>query len=418
MSRSRADRRQFRWRRWELPYGNYPTTPPTSDVQYEQGHMYADLLVSGGNHGRAVRRGLNRYDPDRGGNFHVEKYDYQEQLLPGGELHFTSDTNPNKTGAPHYIGQQYPYRHTWNSGHYPASKASSDAKLIAYGTTGIARTLPTKPKADLGTFLGEAREGLPKAILISSTGRARTQRALNGGDEYLNVEFGWAPLVRDVRSFAKAVVNSEKYLQQYREGSGKLIKRRYEWPTEFTIQEGSQGIQYPQPLLAGALYGPNSRPLRKTLTTVKVERWFTASYIYYTPLATDSVANSHVAKAQYLLGARLTPSTLWNLAPWSWAADWVSNTGDVMDNLSAIFVDGLVIHHAYVMERSVHEIKYWMECSNTWKTYPGDHVISQTFTRTTKKRLRATPYGFGLSWDGFTPRQLGILAALGVSKTL
>lgn len=415
MVRSRTNWATWASEYWTPPYQAYPSTGPTGTGSYQQLVKQHDLLISGGNHGHAIRRGLNRNDYDRGGNFLVEKYDYYDDLVAEGNLHYSKSTNPLAAGSPHYYGRQYPWRSAWNVSHFPSSIASSDAALNALGATAIARTLPTKPEADLGTFLGEARQGLPHAMLIASTGQSRTRRAMNAGDEYLNVEFGWAPLVRDVKSFAQAVVDSEKRLQQYRNGSGKLIKRRYEFPTEYSVTESLGQANYPVPLMAGALLGSNPRPLLKTTTTKKVERWFSASYIYYTPLAHPS-GGSHVAKAQYLLGARLTPSTLWNLAPWSWAADWISNTGDIADNLTAIFQDGLVIHHAYIMERSSHEVKYWMEVQNTWKTYPVHKVISQTFVRTTKKRLRATPYGFGLSWNGFSSSQLAILASLGLTK--
>jgi len=34
----------------------------------------------------------------------------------------------------------------------------------------------------------------------------------------------------------------------------------------------------------------------------------------------------------------------------------------------------------------------------------------------TKERVTASPFGFGLTWDGFTPYQMAILAALGVTR--
>jgi len=33
-----------------------------------------------------------------------------------------------------------------------------------------------------------------------------------------------------------------------------------------------------------------------------------------------------------------------------------------------------------------------------------------------KKRVKATPYGFGLDTDAFTPRQWAILGSLGISR--
>jgi hypothetical protein len=44
--------------------------------------------------------------------------------------------------------------------------------------------------------------------------------------------------------------------------------------------------------------------------------------------------------------------------------------------------------------------------------------VSVSFQTKVKKRLRATPYGFGLdpNWSDFTDRQLSILGALGITR--
>jgi len=48
----------------------------------------------------------------------------------------------------------------------------------------------------------------------------------------------------------------------------------------------------------------------------------------------------------------------------------------------------------------------------------GGRSLKQVFTTHVKKRLRATPYGFGLDpdWMDFSSRQLAILAALGITR--
>jgi len=35
----------------------------------------------------------------------------------------------------------------------------------------------------------------------------------------------------------------------------------------------------------------------------------------------------------------------------------------------------------------------------------------------TKQRVRANPFGFGITWEGLSPFQLSIAAALGISKS-
>jgi hypothetical protein len=71
----------------------------------------------------------------------------------------------------------------------------------------------------------------------------------------------------------------------------------------------------------------------------------------------------------------------------------------------------------------------YIMCSTREKhtyTHPGINIVNygptgalvESFQTTSKMRLRASPYGFGLTFDGFSPRQLAILAALGITQGL
>jgi len=123
------------------------------------------------------------------------------------------------------------------------------------------------------------------------------------------------------------------------------------------------------------------------------------------------------AEANKLLGTRLTPATVWNLAPWSWALDWFTNTGDVVTNLSAFANDGLCLRYGYIMEEvSTRNTGCWQGYINTRDSANVFIKIEESFGSTTKKRQPATPFGFGLELGSFTPRQMAITAALGLSN--
>jgi hypothetical protein len=116
--------------------------------------------------------------------------------------------------------------------------------------------------------------------------------------------------------------------------------------------------------------------------------------------------------ARKLLGVELSPSVLWNLSPWSWAADWVGNMGDLMNVVSALGRDSLVIRNAYVMHHT-----------GLVTTYTGDlnGLPSRRMTKVriqeTKTRIGAlSPFGFGLGKADLTAKQWTILAALGMSR--
>jgi hypothetical protein len=148
--------------------------------------------------------------------------------------------------------------------------------------------------------------------------------------------------------------------------------------------------------------------------------WFEAEYLNFLPLSGadyDSV-KERADYARYVLGLNMSPHFLWELAPWSWAVDWVTNFGDILQSVSENLTDGLVMKDAFVMHHFSQES--WLECYTPYMS--GDGTIAR-FTPTksyslaeTKKRFASVPYfGFG-SVGELTPRQLSILAALGISK--
>jgi hypothetical protein len=119
--------------------------------------------------------------------------------------------------------------------------------------------------------------------------------------------------------------------------------------------------------------------------------------------------------AKKILGLSLTPDIVWNLTPWSWAVDWFSNTGDVISNLTDWATDGLVLRYGYVMEHTITSDTYTYS-GNTGLIDGNVRVPPLTLVTETKIRRRANPFGFGITWDGLSPRQLAITAALGLTR--
>jgi hypothetical protein len=147
-------------------------------------------------------------------------------------------------------------------------------------------------------------------------------------------------------------------------------------------------------------------------------RWFEGAFTYYLPTDYQSRrgVRSLADKASIILGTDLTPEVLWNLTPWSWALDWIGNAGDVLSNVSDYLTDGLVLRYGYMMEHSFRQYVYSYSGPQWFlggTAVPGPLIISHEV----KKRVQATPFGFGLTWEGFTPRQIAILIALGISRS-
>lgn len=279
----------------------------------------------------------------------------------------------------------------------------SDAEQIVMGTHAIAATIPTNPIADLAVSLAELRrEGLPSPLLFN-TWRERTLRARNAGDEYLNNEFGWAPLVREINNFARSVSNSDAILDKYQREANRPIKRSFEFPVEEdTTWQPSAYVCEPSNFGFATGSGQITRRTKRA--------WFEGEYIYYLPTGgrfSDKMQR-YGAYARKLLGLELTPEVLWNLTPWSWAADWYGNTGEILHNLSAFRQDGLVLRHAYIMCHTYYNVFRFGVAKG--------QSVSRTEVREIKTRLPATPYGFGVAYDGLSAKQVAVLAALGMSR--
>lgn len=299
-----------------------------------------------------------------------------------------------------------------------------------YGSRAIAATVPTKSIGNLSTALGEIiRDGFPRLGLISMPQRVSDFRKL--GDDYLNVEFGWKPFLADIQDLAYAVKNSAKILEQYQRDSGRVVRRRFAFPATETetlvdTQDGwklDNGLNTDSSMNDLFIRHPDYPSLdagigRRVLTRSTYERYsFSGGYSYY--LAPDDNAMNQIWRsaqlADKLLGFGITPATLWELAPWSWLVDWVTNIGSIVNNASLLAKDGLVIRWGYLQRHTVYVSKTTIEGI---RFYSGPHgPFTMTYRSNRKERVKATPFGFGLDTDDFTVRQWAILAALGMTKS-
>jgi hypothetical protein len=307
---------------------------------------------------------------------------------------------------------------------FPPFAQSSDNDLAKFGTTAIARCAPTNSVADVSTAILETwHDGLPKLIGMSTWGD-RTLRAQSAGEEYLNVEFGWKPLVADVTDFIVGVKNLNKLITQYIRDSGKPVRRRYSFPpvtSQVTTKiSDTTNIGGPGDNTGSMSAYQYTGHLYRTRFT-RVDRWFSGCFTYYLPPVyfPDLGDNTkQISAAMKVLGTDLNPETLYNIAPWSWAIDWFSNTGDVIHNLNAFANDGLVLKYGYIMEHStVRDVyHFWgdlgLRAGIDYPFVPTDLVL----TSEVKLRRRATPFGFGLNLSSFTTRQKAITAALGLTR--
>jgi len=408
-------RRKTRPIPFEVPAAGFrvrnPTVPLTTHASVSSYTVNGSQVTDSEGHRRP--RGRSRLaDGDIGGDFFTQKK-YIEGLVNPVSFEY-SRALPILTVFDGTV-QWYPL--TPSAAAFPPSPHSTRDELIELSATAISRCKPTKSTASFATALGEfLKDGAPK-VVGSKLWKEKTHNLRkNTGNEYLNLTFGWEPLIHDIRSFAGGVIDSDKLTKQYIRDAGRPVRRDYRFPTYQSVSE---------PKLWGAnqehVSPFNSRFWDGTVSqktyyvdAIQKQQWFEGVFSYALP-PNVKLMGKHVSAATQVLGVIPDPETLWNLAPWSWALDWFSNTGDVVSNANDWATDGLVMRYGYIMERSICKRTYYSEGSN-FSPGAGSVAPDISFIVETKQRLRANPFGFGLNWDGLTPRQTAIAIALGISR--
>lgn len=323
---------------------------------------------------------------------------------------FPSSTWRYNSGSIHRLYEGYAGPISPNAVSAPSLSLISNLALNGYGNKARSLVDPSNPNGQISTALGELyRDGLP-AISGASTWKNRLQDIRDSGHEYLNVEFGWKPLVSDIRSAVHSMKNTTSILRQIERTGNRPIRRRFNFPPIHTETTTTLSTNvWPHPIgVWGNMGGLKGNVEKETVTDVNV--WFSGSFgRFVTPgMQNANRFTEFEAKANALLGTRLTPETLWNLSPWSWLVDWQVDIGAMLSILTRQLLDGSVMWYGYTMANSRKVDTY---------SHTAGYVPPMSVTTDIKQRNMATPFGFGLSpQTDFSPKQLAILAALGITR--
>jgi hypothetical protein len=293
----------------------------------------------------------------------------------------------------------------YNNTSLPASRMSY---AESQGPTAWSRFAPGRPKVGLNQFLGELRD-FPSLFQVG------LRRFKDLGKLYLNAQFGWRPFLSDIMSTLKTLEKIDLRIAQLRNEQRKWVKR------------GGTLYQTSNVVTTASSYGPWPGNYivdgKSTITTTTVTHcWFSGRFRYYIN-GLDDPRWGRFRAIRRIFGLELSPSLLWQLCPYSWLADWCANAGSVIQNLERTLADHLTAKYAYVMlqEETTQEVvatgrgQYLKgDWSTPWSYFPIS--VSGKHKSSTKTRCAASPFGFGLTWDGFDAFQLSILAALGLSR--
>jgi len=308
-----------------------------------------------------------------------------------------------------------------------------ESSLNKLGTTAISLCNPVNPASDLGTGLAETmREGVPSIPGIQ-TWEKRANLAKAAGSEYLNYIFGWAPLVKEVHDVSKAARNHRDIMNQYHHGEGRVTHRRFDFPLQHTRKEYDVAAAWPLAMGVNSVSidTESTAPKRQVSIEKETRTWFEGAFTYGLPSRSDSwkKAIGFGSNADELFGIALTPDILWELTPWSWAVDWFSNAGEVINNVTNFGLAGLVMRYGYMMMESIERVEVATSSANfiqrinpnkspaKYKSI-GSGSSARGYEVVTKRRVPANPFGFGIGWEGLSPTQLAITAALGITRVL
>lgn len=311
----------------------------------------------------------------------------------------------------------------------------NDSTLLAKGATAWAQCKPTASHGGLAQALGELHE-IPRVPQLRSLrtafenlGQAHGWRNLARmqAGEYLNVAFGWVPLLQDIRDLIRNIYAFDANLAQLERDNGRSVRRsktlRGAESNVVTTLTGVGNHGYFVPALNSACYA-GQRWTQTTTVSTKTDYKFTARFRYFIDFARARQGNLAAAAqlTRIMFGVELNPYVVWQLMPWSWLADWFSNTGDILNNLVHDSEDNLVADYAYINGKQVAITRY--ECMGSLQYGRDDQGspapipvhVSETHTDVFFRRIAASPYGFGLDLPNFSARQIAILVALGINR--
>lgn len=343
-------------------------------------------------------------------------FDYEGGFTPASMGYFDSPSSP-------HLGQ------IWS---FNRDNAYGDPS--AFGAEAWNKYKPKLEAVNLPLILYELKD-LPGQLKETSKGFHDVYRALGGrpgnlmaptgvASQFLNYQFGWVPFLKDMLDVYNLQHTLKKQMHQNRRDNNKVVRRRGTIYTKNNLVSHYGPTYGPEvyPGLPGGMYRdvwyPANGRYQIGSSYYTLREWdkvsFSGAFKYNIPqLIRDDDAYHSTMSALRALGVRVNPSLIWKAMPWSWLVDWFSNLGDIVDNFQSVVMDDMCATYAYIMRHLTRRITH----TAFVHLYDGQDVqCSWNLELDSKRREKANPFGFGLSWGDLSTRQLAILAALGMTR--
>jgi hypothetical protein len=246
----------------------------------------------------------------------------------------------------------------------------------------LARTNPNTPVVDVAASVTETLKDLPS--LIESRGR---QLLDAGGGEFLKYQFGWKPLISDLRDMIDFGAKTSGKLATLQ----RLIRGAY--TIKSRIENVSETDRNTYSIDLGPEFGSDERYVLVDITReTKLERWGCVTYILPPEVAQKFAGYSadkkwwEALKLAYSVSP-FSAATLWELIPWSWCVDWFIPITDV--------IYGYYNNKIPVIPFNVNVMTTTTTTFSSWKVYSDWIKVDPQFTikRETKRRQVSAPDG-------------------------
>jgi hypothetical protein len=168
----------------------------------------------------------------------------------------------------------------------------------------------------------------------------------------------------------------------------------------------------------GALSGLQGQGLTSIVSKTTLNQWVEGEFVYIPKAGFDP--KNFLDRYETLASVNVTPAVLWELAPWSWFVDWFAQIGQAIAAMEAGISNRVLSTYFYAMEDASATTKLSSVniTSVSGFIYQGPGRVISELSRRRRRRIRGNPFGFsGSSSSALNVQQMGILAALGLTKT-
>jgi hypothetical protein len=325
---------------------------------------------------------------------------------------------------------------------YTNTSLASFSSLSGYHSQAWDKLKPRVAKAGVSQFIYELRD-LPRQLVTSANLFHNSWKQMGGGygsvlmsptnvaENFLNHNFGWVPFISDLMSMYSTYQRSHEIIAQ-------SVRDNGQWMRRMRVLEETETI-VPIKRIYGSDTEPNqsTNPMDQMCSTMVVDGipckgltdilvhdksrvWAVGSFRSYRPEFDDRLRGftSPFTTVQQILtiyGARINPTVLWKITPWSWMVDWFTGVGRFIERYDDFIQDGITSRYLYVMKQSSHTVS-----KTCMINFSGSGPVSFEWRRNLALKQREvadSPYGFNVPWNSLSAKQWAILGAIGILQT-